>query len=172
MAERKQRGTKRQQAAARSDQRVREAEDVLRRELALLWRIHALSYVMTRRPRRDPGLHARLSLVAWRVLLTLANCGGLAASEIVTLWGLEKMGVNRAVAELLKRGLIRRGTDPDGGRRIPLYATESGLELYGQAWPGAREDYDLLAGTLSADELAAFNSASDRLLARARDVTG
>lgn len=162
---------KRARAAQRAKERLDEAEMLLQERLALLWRIHALSYVMTRRPRADPALHSGLSLVAWRIVLTLANAPDLSANEITALWGLEKMGVNRAVNELLSQGFVVRDRDPDGGRRIPLRLTEAGRELHDTLWPGARHDYRRLADALTEEELTIFNRAADRLLRQARMVT-
>lgn len=164
--------SKRKLSAQRTAERLAEAEGVLQDKLSLLWRVHALSYVMTRRPRADPALHSGLSLVAWRVVLTLANAPDLSANEITALWGLEKMGINRAVNDLHKLGLIDRKKDPDGGHRIPLYLTAAGDRLFHDLWPGARHDYDLLSEALTPEELAAFNKATDLLLRQARVVTG
>jgi hypothetical protein len=89
------RNTRRQEANERLAARLDEAEQALQSELGLLWRIHVLSYLMIRRVQADPSLHSGLSLIAWRIVITLASVPGLSANEIVLLWGLEKMGVNR-----------------------------------------------------------------------------
>ena len=164
--------SKRARYAQATEERIETAQGTLSRELGLLWRIHALSYVMSRRPRTDPALHSGISLVAWRVLSTLMHCPDLSGNEITRLWGLEKMGVNRAVNDLMKRGLVAAGSDPEGGHRRPLRLTAEGVSLYRGIWPGARHDYDLLASALTADEKAGFDAAADRLLQRAREITG
>ncbi|TCT06663.1 MarR family winged helix-turn-helix transcriptional regulator [Aquabacter spiritensis] len=166
------RRSRRADAQARTQARLDAAEAAMRTELSLLWRIHVLSSLMVRRVQADPSLHSGLSLVAWRVLLTLVHAPGLSAHEITALWGFEKMAVNRGVRELTGRGLIAGGTDPHGGRRIPLTATEAGAALHAAAWPGAAHDYAALGSALSAEELATLSGLMDRLIARARDVTG
>lgn len=171
MTERRSRGAKRRIAVERSQERIDRAQETLRAELGLLFRIHALSYVMTRRPRRESALHSGLSLVAWRVLTTVVSEPGLSANEIVALWGLEKMGVNRAVSTLIERGLVEQGRDPDGGRRIPLMPTQAGDDFFADAWPGARDDYDTLGSALTPRQLETFNRHADRLLAQARKIT-
>lgn len=163
--------SKRERYAQATEERIEAAQAELRDKLGLLWRIHALSYVMSRRPRNDPALHSGISLVAWRVLSTLAHCPDLSGNEITRLWGLEKMGVNRAVNDLMKRGLAVSQPDPEGGHRRPLRLTEAGHALYAAIRPGARHDYDLLADALEPEQLAEFNAAADRLLQRAREIT-
>jgi DNA-binding MarR family transcriptional regulator len=171
MAEDAHRPSKRERYAQATEDRIEAAQAMLSDRLGLLWRIHALSYVMSRRPRNDPALHSGISLVAWRVLAALAHCPDLSGNEITRLWGLEKMGVNRAVNDLMKRGLVESQTDPDGGHRRPLRLTVAGHDLYAAIWPGARQDYDLLAAALTPEQLAEFNAAADRLLRRAREIT-
>lgn len=157
----------------REQQRVRieAAEEKLRSGLGLLWRIHSLSYVMSRKPRHERHLNANLSVVAWRALITLANVPDLTGQEITELWGLEKMGVNRAILELVDAGLATRSTDPEDGRRLPLRLTEAGQDLFVRLWPGATHDYSLLADSLTPQEFEIFCRASDRLLAAAREIT-
>lgn len=169
MIERYDRKSKRQHAAEQSEARVCDAEDALRAELGLLFRIHALSNLTLQRWRQNQGVLDGLSLMAWRVFLTVVNSRGLSANEIVRLWGFEKMSVNRAVSQLLERGLIA-ADEEGGGRRIPLKATESGHAFYAAAWPVARNDYDTIADALTASQLAAFNRYADRLLAAARNL--
>lgn len=166
------RRSRRAEAQARSLTRMEQAEITLRTELSLLWRIHVLSYLMVRKVNADPSLHSGLSLVAWRMLLTLRHVPELAANEITALWGFEKMAVNRAVKELISRGLIQGAADAHGGRRIPLSITEAGRALHVRAWPGAATDYAALAGALTPEELETLESLMDKLIGRARQVTG
>ncbi|GAB5377707.1 MAG: hypothetical protein AcusKO_41690 [Acuticoccus sp.] len=169
MIERYDRKSKRQRAAEQSEARICDAEGTLRAELGLLFRIHALSHVTLQRWRQNQHLLDGLSLVAWRVLLTVVNSRGLSANEIVRLWGFEKMSVNRAVSQLVERGLIT-ADDEGGGRRIPLKATACGHDFYAATWPVACQDYDTIADALTPSQLAAFNRYADRLLAAARDL--
>lgn len=164
--------SRRAESQARSLDRMERAEITLRTELSLLWRIHVLSYLMVRKVNADPTLHSGLSMVAWRVLLTLRHVPDLAANEITALWGFEKMAVNRAVKELMGRHLIRGAADPHGGRRIPLSITEAGRALYARDWPGAATDYAALATALTREEQATLDTLMDKLIAKARDVTG
>ena len=126
---------------------------------------------MSRRPRYEPGLNANLPLAAWRTLITLAHTSDLTGQEITALWGMEKMGVNRAISDLIDRGLVEREADPADKRRLPLRLTKSGRDLFAELWPGAGTDYAFLADAVTPDELAAFCRVSEKLLARARVIT-
>lgn len=169
MVERQDRTSKRQLAAQKSMARVGDTEAMLRAELGLLFRIHALAYVTSRRLRQNDDVLEGLTVVAWRVLLTVVNQRGLSANEIVTLWGLEKMSVNRAVALLLERGLVAMD-ESEGGRRIPLKATDEGEAFYARAWPVAKAEYTAIGSVLTPNQLAAFNRSADRLLEAARKL--
>ena len=163
--------TRRQVAGERSRARVKAAEATLRAELGLVFRLHALSYVITRRPRQESELHDGLSMVAWRVLMTVALEPGLSGNEIVLLWGLEKMGVSRAIATLVERGFVRQGEDGEGSRRIPLFPTEEGQQFFDGIFSRTRREYDRLGEALTPRQLAAFSDYSDALLERAREMT-
>lgn len=162
--------SKRQLAAQKSKARVGDAEAILQAELGLLFRIHALAYVTGRRLRQNDDVLEGLTVVAWRVLLTVVNQRGLSANEIVTLWGLEKMGVNRAVSLLLERGFIATDESEEGGRRIPLRATAEGEAFYAKAWPMAKAEYATIGSALTPNQLDAFNRYADRLLEAARKL--
>lgn len=151
--------------------RLDAAEATLRSELGLIFRIHALSHVITRRMRVDGEQQYGLTLLAWRVLLTVVLSPGLSGSEIVVLWGYEKMGVNRAIATLVERGYVQHGIDPDGGRRLPLLPTSAGRKFVADAWPLVRNFYGELADELTARQLENFNDYADKLLAQARKIT-
>ncbi len=171
MSEAGARRTKRRKAEERSLARIDAAETTLRAELGLIFRIHALSNVITRRARTEGAETYGLTLVGWRVLMTVVLAPGLSGNEIVVLWGYEKMGVNRAIGTLIERGFVKRGADPDGGRRIPLLSTAAGRQFIADAWPLIRNFYGDLADQLTARQLDNFNDYSDKLLAQARKIT-
>ncbi len=154
-------------AAARAEH----VTTVFRKTLGVMWQIHALSHLMIRRV--DPNITVKygLSLIEWRIVITLARVPGLSANEIIHSWGLEKMAVSRGVRRLLRLGLVRRTNEPRGSRRCPLFLTRKGAAIYRAAWPGAEADYRRLTSVLSASELNSFTSLADKLIAQARRVT-
>ncbi len=144
---------------------------IFRKTLGVMWQIHALSHLMVRQV--DPNITVKygLSLIEWRIVITLARVPGLSANEIIHSWGLEKMAVSRGVRRLIRLGLLRRTNEPRGSRRCPLFLTRKGAAIYRAAWPGAEADYRRLTSVLSASELNSFKTLADKLIAQARRVT-
>ena len=86
---------------------------------------------LTARPFSESiGKAHRLSLNEWRVLLVLANHAGVAASDVATLTGLDKMSVSRALSGLVQRGRVVRRVDPADKRRLLLRLSAAGERLY------------------------------------------
>lgn len=135
-----------------------------------MWRIHVMSYLMVRPVSINITPAHGLTLVDWRIVITLARASDLTAQEIIELWGLEKMAVSRSVRQLQKNGLIRRIRDKADSRRHPLHLTAKGLEVYRAAWPRAEEHYRLITSALTVQELKQFNEIADKLVARAREI--
>jgi DNA-binding MarR family transcriptional regulator len=151
--------------------RTERAIEIFRRKLGVMWQIHMLSHLMVRRV--DPNITGKygLSLVEWRIVITLARAPGLSANEIIQSWALEKMAVSRGVRRLLMLGLIKRTNEPRGSRRCPLYLTGKGSAIYRASWPDAEADYRRLTSVLSANDLVRFSGLADKLIAQARRVT-
>jgi len=151
--------------------RAERAVEFFRKKLGVMWQIHVLSHLMVRRV--DPNITGKygLSLVEWRIVITLARVPGLSANEIIQSWAIEKMAVSRGVRRLLNLGLIRRTNEPRGSRRCPLYLTRKGSAIYRAGWPDAEADYRRLTSVLSANDLARFCGLADKLIAQARRVT-
>lgn len=150
----------------------RDPADVLRKEIGFMWRIHVMSYLMVRPVSINITTAHGLTLVDWRIVITLARAADLTAQEIIELWGMEKMAVSRSVGHLLKMGLVHRTRDSADSRRRPLRLTQKGREVYRSAWPRAEEHYRLITSVLTARELKQFNAIADKLVARTREIVG
>jgi DNA-binding MarR family transcriptional regulator len=148
----------------------REPADILRKEIGFIWRIHVMSDLMVRAVSINITPGYGLTLVDWRIVITLARAPELTAREIIELWGLEKMAVSRSVRHLLKMGLIGRARDSADSRRRPLRLTKKGGDVYRAAWPTAEEHYRMITSVLTAGELKQFNAIADKLVARAREI--
>ena len=142
--------------------------DVLRHQIAFMWRIHYLSSLVVQPVYPNITLKFGLSLIEWRILVTLAHAPGSAAGEILDLWALEKMAVSRAVRRLLKIRLVTRLRDPLDTRRHPLSLTSKGKAIFRAAWPTAKDSYDRLTSILSPTDLRTFLRISDQLIEEAR----
>lgn len=129
-----------------------------------------MSYLMMRPVSINVTPAHGLTLVEWRIMITLARASNLTAQEIMELWGLEKMAVSRSVRQLQKNGLIRRVRDRADSRRYPIHLTPKGLGVYRAAWPRAEEHYRMITSALTAQELKNFSAIADKLIARAREI--
>jgi homoprotocatechuate degradation regulator HpaR len=69
----------------------------------------------------------------WRVLRVLAEQGSSDGRTIARAALLHPPSVTRIIQELAKRGLIRRGLDPDDGRRHRFHITDEGCDIVANA---------------------------------------
>ena len=120
---------------------------------------------LTARPFSESiGKAHRLSLNEWRVLLVLANHGGVAASEVTALTGLDKMSVSRAIAALVRQARVVRKVDAADRRRMLLRLSAEGERLYERiGTPAKLRERRLFAG-IPAHEQARLGQTLDRLI--------
>ena len=109
-----------------------------------------------------------LSVTQWRVMAALGRFAPLTASDVGQRIVMDKVAVSRAVASLMKRGLVERTTDLDDRRRASLRLTEKGRTVHAQIVPLALKYEADLYQTLSAEERQVLNSLCDRLFAHAK----
>ncbi len=109
-----------------------------------------------------------LSVTQWRVMAALGRFAPLTASDVGQRIVMDKVAVSRAVASLMKRGLVERATDLDDRRRASLRLTEKGRTVHAQIVPLALKYEADLYQALSAEECHALNSLCDRLFAHAK----
>lgn len=73
---------------------------------------------------------ADLNQSQWRVLAAIADKPGRTAAEVTAVTPMDKTIVSRAVASLIKDGLIKRTPSLDDKRRAALEMTEIGANRY------------------------------------------
>lgn len=71
-----------------------------------------------------------ISLMEWRVLEVLAVEPAAPPGRIISVSGVHKAAVSRAVNALEQRGLLKRVSAPDHGLRTHLFLTAAGRALY------------------------------------------
>jgi DNA-binding MarR family transcriptional regulator len=71
-----------------------------------------------------------ISLMEWRVLEVLAVEPAAPPGRIISVSGVHKAAVSRAVNALEQRGLLKRAPAPDHGLRTHLFLTAAGRALY------------------------------------------
>ena len=111
-----------------------------------------------------------LSVTQWRVMAALGRFAPLTASDVGQRIVMDKVAVSRAVAGLMKRGLVERATDRSDRRRASLKLSARGRAMHTRIVPMARDYEERLYGVLSSDERRSFDALSDRLFAHARTL--
>ena len=111
-----------------------------------------------------------LTVTQWRVMAALGRFAPLTASQVSKRIVMDKVAVSRAVAGLMKRGLIERATDRRDRRRASLRLSARGRAMHGRIVPLALAYEARLCRALSADERRNFDGLADRLFAHATEL--
>lgn len=109
-----------------------------------------------------------LSVTQWRVMAALGRFAPLTATEVGLRIVMDKVAVSRAVAGLMKRGLVERATDREDRRREPLRLTAKGRTMHDRIVPLALKYEADLYEALSPEERSALNGLCDRLFSHAK----
>ena len=112
-----------------------------------------------------------ISMPEWRIMMILAEYPDISADEVCRRTKIEKSVVSRAVA-LLSRHLVNRDVDEKDRRRSILRLSETGLSVYDEVMPIARNHEAELLADLTAEELEAFNDMIDKLMEKAAGIPG
>lgn len=93
-----------------------------------------------------------ISITEWRVLAVLGRFPELSATGVAERTAMDKVAVSRAVARLLRTGLIEREVHGSDRRRSVLRLSESGYGVYDQVVPMTLEyERQLLSGFSEAE---------------------
>jgi DNA-binding MarR family transcriptional regulator len=109
-----------------------------------------------------------LTVTQWRVMAALGRFAPLNASDVGQRIVMDKVAVSRAVAALMKRGLVERATDRADRRRASLRLSARGRAMHARIVPIARAYEERVYGALSVEERRSFDALTDRLLAQAK----
>lgn len=104
-----------------------------------------------------------LSRSEWRCLATIGQFGSITAKAIAAHSAMDKTKVSRAVAELERRGWLRRSTDPEDRRAENLALTANGLRAYRSIVPLAEDFERALCAQLGERPVARFLAGLDAL---------
>lgn len=118
-------------------------------------------------------LYARpygLSVAEWRVMAVLGRFAPLIASEVGLRTVMDKVAISRAVAGLLKRGLVERATDRKDRRRSSLKLSARGRAMHARIVPLALGYEERLYEPLSDVERRQFAWLSERLFIHAQGL--
>lgn len=147
----------------RSDADPRSVAEALR----LATQVNRLSHLLGRPYVRDHAPKTGLSLTEWRVFVRISQHPDTTAAEIAAATGLTSMTVSRAVHKLRGDDLVEGEADPADSRRALLRVTSAGRALFEEIAPDAARNVGAIMAVLSPEELAAFRSVIDRVIAAA-----
>jgi DNA-binding MarR family transcriptional regulator len=104
-----------------------------------------------------------LEVPEWRVIVTVGSAWTCTAQHIADSTRMHKTRVSRAIAHLVKRGLIERTCNADDRREMELRLTKSGRAMYAELVPLALERERALLACFSEEQLRCFNEGLERL---------
>jgi DNA-binding MarR family transcriptional regulator len=108
-----------------------------------------------------------LTVTQWRVMAALGRFAPLTASDVGQRIVMDKVAVSRAVAGLMKRGLVERATDRRDRRRASLNLSTRGRAMHRRIVPIALAYEARLYEALTEAERRRFGALSGRLFAHA-----
>jgi DNA-binding MarR family transcriptional regulator len=104
-----------------------------------------------------------LEIPEWRVIVTVGPAWSCTAQHVADTTRMHKTRVSRAIAHLVKRGLIERTSNADDRREMELRLTKAGRVMYTELVPLALERERALLACFNEEELRAFNEGLERL---------
>jgi DNA-binding MarR family transcriptional regulator len=136
-------------------------------ERFLPYRLSVLMNTVSRAFARRYGERFGLSIPEWRVMAVLGRFAPLSANEVAERTAMDKVRVSRAVAKLMKTGLVDRATDSGDRRRSALKLSRAGKRMHEAIIPMARQIEAALLARLSPEERAALDAIVSKLMERA-----
>ncbi|MBL0163515.1 MAG: winged helix-turn-helix transcriptional regulator [Xanthomonadales bacterium] len=125
---------------------------LLELETFLPYRLSVLSNTLSQAIARVYDKRFDLSVTEWRAMAVLGYRADISAREVAERTAMDKVAVSRAVARMLKKGLIERGTARHDKRQSVLRLSVEGWRIYDQVAPLALEHEQRLLAHLDAEE--------------------
>ncbi|MBX3692193.1 MarR family winged helix-turn-helix transcriptional regulator [Dokdonella sp.] len=125
---------------------------LLELETFLPYRLSVLSNTLSQAIARVYDKRFGLSVTEWRAMAVLGHRADLSGREVAERTAMDKVAVSRAIARLLSKGLVERGTAANDKRRSVLRLSEEGWKIYDQVAPLALEHEQRLLSHLSMEE--------------------
>jgi len=125
---------------------------LLELETFLPYRLSVLSNTLSQAIARVYDKRFGLQITEWRAMAVLGHCADISAREVAERTAMDKVAVSRALARLLEKGLIERGTATHDKRQSVLRLSAEGWKIYDQVAPLALEHEQRLLAHLSPEE--------------------
>ncbi len=113
-----------------------------------------------------------ISIPEWRAIAVLGAFAPLSSNGICERTAMDKAKVSRAVASLLKRGLIERAPHATDQRLIRLTLSRAGRKIYEAIIPRARAIEAEVTKGLSKDDVVTLHRILDRMATQLREIEG
>ncbi len=111
-----------------------------------------------------------ISIPEWRAIAVLGAFAPLSSNEICERTAMDKAKVSRAVAGLLKAGLVEREAHGTDQRLIQLTLSRKGRKIYEAIIPRARAIEAEVTKGLSKADIAQLHKSLDRIGARLDEI--
>lgn len=116
-----------------------------------------LARMIDRETGRELQAKFNLSVADWRVLGLTNTFGSASAAEICNAFEIDRAEVSRAVARLIKVGLIERDKDPHHRSKKQISPTEKGKAIFERAVELRRAYFQKIMQDLSSEDVKAFD---------------
>jgi DNA-binding MarR family transcriptional regulator len=135
-------------------------------------RINLLTRMIEREMNRELQARYQLSVAEWRVLALTCTNGHASAADVAAAFEADPGQVSRAVAALLRTGLLERETLSGNRKKKALRPTDRGLEIFGVIHRKRQSYYRDILSALDPEELAAFDRALTAIATRVDALRG
>lgn len=134
------------------------------------YRLSVLANTVSRDIARIYDARFGLSIPEWRAMAVLGRFEPLSAGEVAARTAMDKVRVSRAIARMLRAGLVQRTTDRDDRRRSELRLAPRGIAIYRQIAPLALEVEAELLAALNKEECSMLDRLLAKLQSRAEEI--
>ncbi|HET9031533.1 MAG TPA: MarR family winged helix-turn-helix transcriptional regulator [Dokdonella sp.] len=125
---------------------------LLELESFLPYRLSVLSNTLSQAIARVYEKRFDLSVTEWRTMAVLGYRTDISAREVAERTAMDKVAISRAVARLMKKGLIERNTSRHDKRQSMLRLSDEGWKIYDQVVPLAIDHEKRLLSHLDVEE--------------------
>jgi DNA-binding MarR family transcriptional regulator len=132
------------------------------------YRVHRLANALSRGAAIGYRQGFDVSLMEWRILALLGDFAPLTLKDLAKESGLDKGQASRAVADLVRRGLVLRRTGRADAREVALRLSATGRRSFAGLIAAAHRRDAIFRACLSETEWQALDSALRKLEAAAR----
>ncbi|MFK7860859.1 MAG: MarR family winged helix-turn-helix transcriptional regulator [Granulosicoccus sp.] len=104
-----------------------------------------------------------LSILEWRVLWDLHECGSMTIRDLAEIHRTDHSQLSRALPAMRDKGYVTMIRDSDDGRQVMVELADAGKRAYSTSAPVMKRRRDALQQEFTAEELATFAALLDRM---------